>query len=235
MAPSTETIKFLATPEHGDVTAILDRPQSAQSLMVLGHGSGSNMHVPFIRGLSGALVRGGVATFRFEYPYSERQDFVPYSDVPMDDPDVLVATVRAAVAAAAGVAPDLSLFAGGHSVSGQTASVADSESPLPNVRGVIMLGFPLKGDLERAAHFVNGTNPLLFLQGTADTLGDTDQMKQVVDSIGARATLHFVESASHGFKVPGKPDEEVHWGVGSAHRGLDRWPDLTRTSSGPPS
>ncbi len=209
MAPSTETIKFLATPEHGGVSAILERPQSAHSLMVLGHGSGSNMHVPFISGLSGALANVGVATFRFEYPYSERQDFVPYSDMPMDEPDVLVATVRAAVAAAAGVAPDLSLFAGGHSVSGQMASVADSESPLPNVRGVIMLGFPLKGDLERADHFVNGTNPLLFLQGTADTLGDTVQIKQVVDSIGGRATLYFVESASHGFEVPGRPDEEV--------------------------
>lgn len=209
MAPSSETVKFLATPEHGHVSAILDRPETAHSLMVLGHGSGSNMHVPFISGLSGALVRAGVATFRFEYPYSEHQDFVPYSDMPMDEPDVLFATVRAAVATAAGAAHDLSLFAGGHSVSGQMTSVADSESPLPNVRGVIMLGFPLKGDLERAAHFVNGTNPLLFLQGTADTLGDTGQIKQVVDDIGGRATLHFVESADHGFKVPGRPDEEV--------------------------
>ena len=174
----------------------------------------------FISGLSGALVRAGVATFRFEYPYSERQDFVAYSDMPMDEPAVLLATVRAAVATAADVAPDLSLFAGGHSVSGQMASVADSESPLPNVRGVIMLGFPLKGDLERAAHFVNGTNPLLFLQGTADPLGDTDQIKQVVDDIGGRATLHFVESANHGFKVPGRPDEEI---IGELARHIADW------------
>lgn len=209
MAPSSKTVRFLATAQHGDVSAILDRPKTAHSLMVLGHGSGSNMYVPFISGLSGALVRAGVATFRFEFPFSEHQDFVPYSDMPMDDPDVLLATVRAAIATAAIAAPDLPLFAGGHSVSGQMTSIADSESPLPNVRGVVLMGFPLKGDLERAAHFAKGSKSLLFLQGTADILGDADQIKQLVDSIGGRATLHFVESANHGFKVPGRPDEEV--------------------------
>ena len=80
---------------------MLDRSASSRSLLVLGHGSGSNMHVPFISGLTDALLNRGVATFRFEYPYSEHQDFVPYSDMPMDEPDVLVATVRAAAAGAA--------------------------------------------------------------------------------------------------------------------------------------
>jgi hypothetical protein len=167
------------------------------------------MHVPFISGLSAALVHVGVATFRFEYPYSQHKDFVPFSDMPMDKPDVLLATVIAAVEAAADMAPDLLLVAGGHSVSGQVTSLADSESSLPNIRGIVMLGFPLKGDRERAAHFANGTLPLLFLQGTADALADPDQIEHVVDSIGGRATLQFVESASHGFNVPGRPDEEV--------------------------
>ena len=122
-----------------------DSKTAVHSLMVLGHGSGSNMHVPFIAGLNNALMRAGVGTFRYEFPYSERDDFVPYSDIEMDEPEVLLATVRAAIAAAAAAAPDLPLFAGGHSVSGQMTSVADSESPLPKVRGVVLLGFPLKG------------------------------------------------------------------------------------------
>ena len=209
MAPISKSVRFLATREHGDVSAILDRPEMARSMMVLGHGSGSNMHVPLMSGLSGALLGAGVATFRFEFPYSEHQDFVPYSDLPMDGPDVLLATIRAAIAAAAAAAPDLPLFAGGHSVSGQMTSIADSESPLPNVRGVILIGFPLKGDPERAAHLATGTTPLLFLQGTADALGDADQMNRVVSDIGTRATLHFVESADHGFQVPGRSDEDV--------------------------
>ncbi len=209
MVLDSKTLKFIATPEHGEVSAILDRSEAVRSLMVLGHGSGSNMHVPFIVGLSNALVRAGVGTFRYEFPYSEREDFVPYSDIEMDEPEVLLATVKAAIATAAVQASDLPLFAGGHSVSGQMTSIADCESPLPNIRGIVLLGFPLKGDMGRAAHFANANSPMLFLQGTADTLADVDQIKQVVDSIGAKATLHFVESASHGFTVPGKPDEEV--------------------------
>jgi predicted alpha/beta-hydrolase family hydrolase len=206
----SESIEFVATPELGNVSAILDRPESAHSLLVLGHGSGSTMRVPFIDGLSAALTAGGVATFRFEYPYSEREDFVPYTDMPMDTPDVLVATIRAAVEAAANLEPDLPLFAGGHSVSGRLTSVTDSESPIPHVRGVIMLGFPLKGAMENAAHFAAGTAPLLFVQGTADALGDADQIQHVADSIGARATLRTVDSASHGFAVPARPDDDVY-------------------------
>ena len=165
--------------------------------------------VPFIAGLSNALVRAGVGTFGYEFPYSEHEDFVPYSDIEMDEPEALLGTVRAAIAAAAAEAPDLPLFAGGHSVSGQMTSIADSESPLPKVRGVVHLGFPLKGDMGRAAHFADANSPMLLLQGTEDALADVDQIKQVVDSIGAKATLHFVESASHGFTVPGKKHEEV--------------------------
>ena len=209
MSGDSKILKVPVTPQLGEVSAILDRSESARSLMVLGHGSGSTMHVPFMSGLSEALVRAGVATFRFEFPYSDREDFIPYSDMPMDEPDVLEATVRAAVAAAAREAPDLALFAGGHSVSGQMASIADADSALPSVKGLILLGFPLKGEMERAAYFANGTKPMLFLQGTADPLGDVDQIKQVVGDIGTRATLHFVESAGHGFQVPGKPDHEI--------------------------
>ncbi len=210
MAENSQELSFSTTAEHGAVSAILDRSDGCRALMVLGHGSGSNMHVPFIAGLSDALVQVGIATFRYEFPYSERDDFVPYSDIEMDPPEVLLATVRSAVATAASIAPDLPLFAGGHSVSGLMTSVADSEAPLPNLRGLVLLGFPLKGDMEQAAHFSDVTHPVLFIQGTEDALGDADQIKQVVGAIETDTALHFVESAGHGFNVPGRSDQEVH-------------------------
>lgn len=209
MTRSSGTLRFTATPQHGGVSAILDRSDTTRSLLVLGHGSGANMHVPFIAGLSHALLQAGVGTFRYEFPYSDRDDFVPYSDTPMDEPDVLLATVKAAVAAASGAAPDLPLLAGGHSVSGLMTSIADSESALPGVRGVVILGFPLKGDMARAAHFATSTSPILFLQGTNDSLGEASQMKTVTDGIGHAATLQLVESADHGFQVPGRSDDDV--------------------------
>ena len=210
MDKNTHQLRFNTTTEHGEVSAILDRSDGCRSLMVLGHGSGSNMHVPFIAGLSDALVRAGVATFRYEFPYSERADFLPYSDMKMDQPEVLLVTVRSAVQTAAAEAPGLPLFAGGHSVSGLMTSVADSESRLPSLRGLVFLGFPLKGDMERAAHFADATHPMLFLQGTDDTLGDVAQIKQVVGTIETDTTFHFVESAGHGFTVPGRSDQDVH-------------------------
>ncbi len=210
MATTTLEIRFRIGTGNGEVSAILDRPETCRSLFVLGHGSGSNMRVPFISGLSEALVREGVATFRYEFPYSDREDFVPYSDIEMDEPEVLRATVRAAVAVAAVEAPDLTLFGGGHSISGLMTSLADAESPLPGVAGLVILGFPLKGDFENAAHLADVPHPMLFLQGTADTLGDVDDIEQVIAELDENASLHFVESAGHGFSVPNRPDGDVY-------------------------
>lgn len=206
----TSDIRF--TPDDGldEVSAILDRPDGCTSLLVLGHGSGSNMRVPFIEGLSAALVESGVATFRYQYPYSDSIDFVPYSDMEMDAPEVLVATVRSAVAAASSAAPDLPMFAGGHSVSGLMASIADATSPLGDIFGLVILGFPLKGDLSRAAHLADVPHPMLLLQGTEDELGTPDDINEMVASIDSSISLQFVASAGHGFSAPNRPDRDVY-------------------------
>jgi predicted alpha/beta-hydrolase family hydrolase len=89
-------LKF-KVPLSGQVSGILTCPDNADAIYVLGHGSGSNMRVPFMEGLAESLARLGIATLRFEYPYSDKPDFVPYTDMPMDSEDVLIGTVRAAL------------------------------------------------------------------------------------------------------------------------------------------
>ena len=202
-------VRFIATPTHGEVSGLLDRTDSSVALIVLGHGSGSTMKVPFVSGLSAALVREGIATFRYQYPFSEDESFVPYSDMDMDEPDVMVATVRAAIAAASLAAPDLPLFAGGHSVSARLTSETDSDSPIENLRGIFLLGFPLKGDMSRATHFAAATRPLLFIQGSRDPYADIGGMRQVVDGIDGDVELHVIDDADHGFSVPGREDADV--------------------------
>jgi predicted alpha/beta-hydrolase family hydrolase len=216
METSTRNISFIPGAGPGEVSAVLDRSDACRSLLVLGHGSGSTMHVPFIAGLSTALVHAGVATFRYEYPYSDHEDFVPYSDMPMDDSDVLLATVRSAVATAVAEAPDLPLFAGGHSVSGLMTTLTDASSGVPSLRGVVILGFPLKGNFENASHLVDVPHPMLFLQGTDDALGDVGEIKQIVAAAGTGASLHFVDGAGHGFSVPDRPDHDVYAELASA-------------------
>ena len=208
-AVSTHELRFVATPDKGEVSAILDRPDNARTLLVLGHGSGSHMRHPLVAGFSRALVEAGVATFRYQYPYSEK------GGGGLDGRQVLLATVRQAVDTAGREAPDLPLFAGGHSMSARMTSLAWAEVPLAQVCGLVFVAFPLnggKGPTERAEHLRDVKAPLLFLQGSQDKLADLDQVRAVCKRLGAQATLHVVDTADHGFKVlkrSGKTHEQV--------------------------
>lgn len=178
---------------------LLLRPDDARWLYVLAHGAGAGMRHPFMEDLSQALARHAVATFRYEFPYMQARARRP------DPPRVLEAAVRNAVAAAHAEAPDLPLIAGGKSLGGRMTSRAQAADALPGVRGIAFIGFPLhpakEPSIERAEHLARVQLPMLFLQGTRDGLGDLALLRPVVDSLGARATLHVVEGADHGFDV----------------------------------
>lgn len=191
--------KFTATPEQGNVSAILQRPDSAKALLVLAHGAGNDMLHPGQEKLARSLANQGVATFRFNFPFKEKGNKAPNSA------KVLKGTLRSAINAAANSAPDLPLFAGGRSMGGRMTSLAASEASLPNVRGLIFFGFPLypagKPSVERADHLKLVELPLLFVSGTRDTLAGLDLLRPVVKKLGRHAKLHIVEEADHSFKL----------------------------------
>src|SRR5881409_3819909 len=89
-----------------------------------------------------------------------------------DAPKLAHAAVRAAVLEASRLIPELPLFAGGKSFGGRMTSQAQAAAPLPGVRGLVFLGFPLhppgQPSIERAKHLFEVKIPLLFLQGTRD-------------------------------------------------------------------
>jgi predicted alpha/beta-hydrolase family hydrolase len=133
-----------------------------------------------------------------------------------DPPPVCHATVRAAVAEAARLAPRLALIAGGRSFGGRMTSQAQAIEPLPGVKGLAFLGFPLhpagKPSAERAEHLRDVKTPMLFLQGTRDELAQLDLLQPLVERLGARATLKRMQDADHSFHVPartGRKDAEV--------------------------
>jgi predicted alpha/beta-hydrolase family hydrolase len=131
MAHDSREMKFLATPEKGDVSALLVRPEGASHLLVLGHGASTNMRHLTLQTIADRLADAGIATFRYHFPYMEHGKG-------RDSQGVCTATVRSAVAAARGAAPDLPLLAGGHSFGGRMTSTAASESPLEGVRGLVL-------------------------------------------------------------------------------------------------
>ncbi len=207
--PATE-LRFLATERAGEVSALLRRPRAARWLLVLAHGAGADMRHRFMEETSEGLAERGVATFRFQFPYTEKGRRSP------DRRDVLVATVRSAVAAAAKEAGGLPLLAGGKSMGGRMTSLAASEEALPGVRGLVFLGFPLhaagKPSSERGDHLAAVDLPMLFLQGTRDKLAELDLLRPLCRKLGKRATLHEVEGGDHSFHVlkrSGRDDEEV--------------------------
>lgn len=196
MAVEPKELKFVATEEKGEVSALYARPREAKVLLVLGHGSGTNLWHRFMQELSDALNDVGIATFRFNYPYSEKGGG-------MDGEKVRLATVRAAVEIAKKEAKGLPVFAGGHSMSGRMMSMASAEEAIDGLKGIVFFAFPLyasKPNTERAEHLKDVTVPMIFLSGQRDKMADLKLLEPVVKKL-KKATLHVVDTADHGFKV----------------------------------
>lgn len=210
MSSNPVETKFVATQEKGEVSALLLKPEDAIALLVLGHGAGSTMRSPLLKNLSQALSDSRIATFRYQFPYTEE------GRRRINSRPVLLETVRSAISTASNAAPDLPLFAGGHSMSGRMTSLAASGSPLPAVRGIVFFGFPLhpagKPVTDRAEHLSRVTIPMLFLAGTRDRLSEPELLQPVCKELGEKATLHMLDTADHSFKVlkrSGRSEAEV--------------------------
>lgn len=192
------------------VSALYQRAPCATALLVLAHGAGAGMSHPFMVAVADLLAEAGVSTLRFQFPYMEAGSKRP------DRPVVAHAAIRAAVRKAAKLAPALPLFAGGKSFGGRITSQAQALESLPNVQGLVFLGFPLhppeKPSVERAAHLSDTRIPLLFIQGTHDRLARPALLRGVLKRLGKRATFLAVRVADHSFGVPvrsGRNDREV--------------------------
>lgn len=184
------------------VSGLLERPDAARAVLVLAHGAGAGMEHPAMRDVATGLAQRGIATLRYQFPYMERGSRRP------DPPPLCHATVRAAVAEAARLAPDLPLLAGGRSFGGRMTSQAQAKEPLAGVRGLIFLAFPLhpagRPGTDRAAHLEQIGIPMLFVQGTRDELASLDLLQPLVARLGGRATLHLLQDADHSFHVPAR-------------------------------
>ena len=196
--PLSEPLQF-PVEGAGQVSALFTRPENARWLLALAHGAGAGITHPFLENLANELSAAAIATFRYQFPYMEQRRRVP------DSPAILTATVVAAVNAAKKAAPDLPLLAGGKSMGGRMTSQAAAQHPLDDAQGIVFFGFPLhppnRPSTKRADHLTNVSVPMLFLQGTRDTLADLTLLRPICAELGDRATLHIVESADHSFHV----------------------------------
>jgi uncharacterized protein len=192
------------------VSGLLQSPPGARVCYVLAHGAGAGMAHPFMAAVAADLAERGIATLRYQFPYTERGSKRP------DPPKLAQATVRAAVAEATRLLPEIPLIAGGKSFGGRMTSQAQAVDPLPGVRGLAFLGFPLhpagRPSQDRAKHLFDVHIPMLFLQGMRDALAMLDQLEPLCKNLGSRATLKLFQDADHSFHVParsGRKDPQV--------------------------
>jgi predicted alpha/beta-hydrolase family hydrolase len=188
--------------ENQSVSGLLQVPAQARACYVFAHGAGAGMTHPFMTDVAEKLAERSIATLRYQFPYMEKGSKRP------DIPKVAHAAVRAAVLEASRLVPDLPLFAGGKSFGGRMTSQAQAASPLPEVRGLVFLGFPLhpagKPSTDRAKHLFDVRIPMLFLQGTRDSLADLPLLEALCKQLGVCATLKLFQEADHSFHVPAR-------------------------------
>src|SRR5580765_5565420 len=175
----------IAVSDAQRVSGLLQTPSEARACYVLAHGAGAGMAHPFMAAIATGLAERGIATLRYQFVYMERGSKRP------DAPPLAHAAVRAAVMEAARRMPGVALLAGGKSFGGRMTSQAQSSAPLPGVRGLVFLGFPLHPAKQpsdtRAAHLSKIDIPMLFLQGTRDELADMTLLQPLIETLGAHA------------------------------------------------
>jgi predicted alpha/beta-hydrolase family hydrolase len=102
-----------------------------------------------------------------------------------------------------------------------------------SVSAIVCLGYPLKGGRQsvRDEVLLQLDTPILFVQGSKDTLCPLDLLAQVRDRMTAPNDLVVVDEANHSLEVParhlktlGQTQEQVNERILAAvHRFLNRY------------
>jgi len=194
----TQPLSLEVSPAIGNVSGECIIPEKATCIMSLAHGAGAGMNHSFMITLAKSLSEAGIATMRFNFPFTENKKGRP------DPPAVAHKTIEASIVKAKELFPKLPLFVAGKSFGGRMTSQYLSSHHDTSVKGIIFYGFPLhpagKPSTERADHLKDVKIPMLFLQGTRDALATWDLIESVYTSLPL-AKLVRIEGADHSFKA----------------------------------
>ena len=207
MSAATPQAITIAVPENEGVSGLLQVPPKARACYVLAHGAGAGMAHSFLAAMADGLCERGIATLRYQFLYMQKGGRRP------DPPKLAHAAVRAAVREAARQLPDVPLFAGGKSFGGRMTSQAQADSPLPGVRGLLFLGFPLhppgKPSNDRAKHLEAVSIPMIFLQGLAMSLRNFRYWSRFVATLALASPLGCFRRPITRSMSPYVPDETM--------------------------
>jgi uncharacterized protein len=182
----------------GEVSALLEGPDSPEALIVLAHGAGGGFDGPFMNHMAEGLVTQGIGVCRFNFPYAERGRRTP------DRQPVLEQAYREVVASLRARAHER-LILGGKSMGGRIAShivAAGVEAD-----GLVFLGYPLhppgKPERLRADHLRSVSVPMLFVEGTRDPFCPLATLDRVRAGLAAPTEVAVIDGGDHSFKLRG--------------------------------
>src|ERR1041385_9187371 len=191
------SFELFVSKSIGSVSAELTSPENPEAIMTFAHGAGAGMNHPFMTSMANELLKNNIATLRFNFAYMEQKKKRP------DVPAVAHKAIEAAANKAHELFPKIPEFLSGKSFGGRMSSQYLSAQKPSIINGIIFFGFPLhpagKPGIDRAAHLKEVNVPMLFLQGTRDTLAEWDLIEKVTSEL-PQATLVKFEGADHSFK-----------------------------------
>lgn len=199
---ATKSLKIPVSSAIGKVSAKCVAPDKPKCIITFAHGAGAGMDHIFMETMATKLTEEGIATLRFNFPFTENKKGRP------DSPAVAHATIEAAIKKAQELFPKLPVFVSGKSFGGRMSSQYLAANPDAGVKGIIFFGFPLhqpgNPTTDRAEHLKEIKVPMLFLQGTRDALATWDLVEKVTKPL-KKAKLVKIDGADHSFKA-GKRD-----------------------------
>lgn len=206
--PAETVREFISERVDPPIRGFLHTPETPNgNALVLTHGAGGNAQAPLLRTLAELFAKEGFTVLRCNLPFRQVRSFGPPG--PGDG-----ARDRAGLKDAVEEMRKLSqncIFLGGHSYGGRQASMLCAEQP-DLVAGLLLLSYPLhpprKPEQQRTQHLPDLRTPTVFVHGTRDPFGSTEELQRAIKMIPAKTKLLTVEGAGHDLGFKGKARRE---------------------------
>ena len=170
--------------------------------MLLAHGAGTDQNHVSIAALRSGLASHGLSVLSFNYPYTERGAKRP------DRPERLLECHRAVAEAFSDQCGDIVLA--GRSMGGRMGSYLVAEG-FP-AAALVFYAYPLhpagKPEKLRVEQFAEIDIPMLFLQGTRDSLSRMELFNEHIRPL-PNAAVELLEGAGHGYRGGGWDVESI--------------------------
>ncbi len=189
--------QFTINAAEIELSATLNTPENPTHALLLAHGAGADHRHAHMTALAEAFQAQNIATLRFNFPFKQA------GRNRVDSKLVSTTCIIDAATYLQKLLP-LPLLIGGHSFGGRMATHAVAEQKL-QCSAMILCSFPLhsagKPSTDRAAHLSEVTTPMLFLNGTRDTMADQSLLNQEVDKLNSTHKVHWLDTGDHSYKI----------------------------------